>query len=74
MKVNKSLNLRAFLIFAFIGGFVFQPAWVTENFWSKAEFYESLPFEFPYILFLVIFSGLQTIFAYLLIKAVKKLF
>ena len=74
MKVNKSLNLRAFLIFVFVGGLVFQPAWVTENFWTKAEFYESIPFEFPYMLFLIISSGLQTIFAYLLIKAVKKYF
>jgi hypothetical protein len=61
-----------FYSLVFLTGFVYQPNWVYENFWSKADFYESHPFVFPYVGFLLIYSSLQTTFATLSVKLIKK--
>lgn len=56
----------------FILGFVYQPNWVQENFWLKADFYSALPFHFPYGLFLFIYSLLSLSTSLLLVNAVKR--
>jgi hypothetical protein len=61
-----------FYIFIFLSGIVYQPVWVYENFWSKANFYDSLPFDFPYFGFIFIYSTLATYFCFLCVKIAKK--
>jgi hypothetical protein len=62
----------ALLSLTFIIAFLHQPSWVYENFWSKAEFYDSIPFTVPYIAYLIIFAMITTSLTELLIRFVKK--
>ena len=66
-KVHISL-----LGFVFLSAFFYQPNWVYENFWSKADFYDSLPFELPYLVFLLVYAGISTALAELGIRFIKK--
>ena len=56
----------------FLFGFVYQPTWVSDNFWFKADFYDSLPFQFPYFLYLGIYSAISVALTFQIIKLVKK--
>lgn len=56
----------------FSGSMLIQPNWVYENFWSKADFYDSIPFEVPFVIFLLIYSAIATALAELVIRFVKK--
>jgi hypothetical protein len=60
------------LAFTFLICLVYQPNWVYENFWSKADFYDSLPFTVPYLVFQIIYALITTILAELGIRFVKK--
>ena len=60
------------LSFIFLLGFFYQPVWVYNNFWFKADFYESLPFEVPYWSFLLTYSIISTFLVELVIRFVKK--
>jgi hypothetical protein len=60
------------LVLTFLSAMLYQPNWVYENFWSKADFYNSIPFIVPYIVFLMIYSLIATSFAELAIRFVKK--
>ena len=60
------------LSFTFLLGILFQPNWVYENFWSKADFYDSIPFTVPYLVFLLIYSVITTGLAELGIRFIKK--
>jgi hypothetical protein len=60
------------LVGVFLSAMFFQPNWVYENFWSKANFYDSLPFTVPYLAFLVIYSLITTVLAELGIRFIKK--
>jgi hypothetical protein len=51
---------------------LYQPNWVYENFWSKADFYDSIPFTVPYLAFLLIYSAITTGLAELGIRFIKK--
>ena len=62
----------ALLVFTFIVSMAYQPNWVYENFWSKADFYGSIPFTVPYMVFLVIYSAITTSLAELGIRFIKK--
>jgi hypothetical protein len=72
--VMKQMALKqgVFYSFIFLFGLIYQPVWVYENFWSKAKFYEVLPFDFPYIGFILIYSSLWTIFCFFFVKLAKK--
>ena len=66
-------KVRALLLtFTFLLGMLYQPNWVYENFWSKAAFYNSIPFTVPYLAFLIIYSLITTGFAELGIRFIKK--
>ena len=65
-KVHISL-----LGFVFFSAFFYQPNWVYENFWSKADFYDSLPFMVPYLAFLFIYAAITTALAELGIRFIK---
>jgi hypothetical protein len=56
----------------FLGTFFFQPNWVNENFWSKADFYDSIPFTVPFLVFLFVYASISTALAELGIRFVKR--
>ena len=60
------------LVLTFFSAMLYQPNWVYENFWSKADFYNSIPFKVPYLGFLLIYSAITTGFVALGIRFVKK--
>jgi hypothetical protein len=60
------------LIVTFLSAMLYQPNWVYENFWSKAAFYDSIPFTVPYLAFLLIYSAITTGLAELGIRFIKK--
>lgn len=62
----------ALLVFIFLMAMLYQPNWVDENFWSKAAFYDAIPFTVPYLAFLIIYSAITTGFAELGIRFIKK--
>jgi hypothetical protein len=51
---------------------VYQPTWVYQNFWSKADFYDSIPFAVPYLFFIIIYSSMTTGLVELGIRFIKK--
>ncbi len=61
-----------FFVFVFFFGLVYQPNWVLDNFWLKADFYEDIPFQVPYLVFLLIYSYLNTIFVWYVVKFIKR--
>jgi hypothetical protein len=60
------------LFLTFLSAMLYQPNWVYENFWSKAAFYDSIPFTVPYLAFLIIYSVITTSLAELGIRFIKK--
>ena len=62
----------ALLTATFLVAMLHQPNWVYENFWSKANFYDSIPFPVPYLAFLFIYSAITTVLAELGIRFIKK--
>ena len=60
------------LSFTFLLGFIYQPNWVYNNFWFKADFYDSITFTVPYWSFLLIYSILSTVLVEVLIRFIKK--
>ena len=62
----------AILILTFAFALIYQPNWVYENFWSKAGFYDSIPFTVPYFVFLIIYSSITTGITEIGIRLIKK--
>lgn len=62
----------ALLVLTFISAMAYQPNWVYENFWSKADFYDSIPFTVPFLVFLIIYSSITTGLVELGIRLTKK--
>lgn len=60
------------LVLVFLTAMLYQPNWAYENFWSKADFYDSIPFTVPYVVFLLIYSVITTGLAELGIRFIKK--
>ena len=60
------------LVLTFLVAMAYQPNWVYENFWSKADFYDSIPFTVPFLVFLVVYSSITTGLAELGIRFIKK--
>lgn len=60
------------LVATFFSAIFYQPNWVYENFWSKAEFYNSIPFKVPYLVFLVIYALVTAGLTELGIRFLKK--
>ena len=60
------------LVLTFLVAMAYQPNWVYENFWSKADFYNSIPFKVPYLAFLLIYSAITTGMAELGIRFLKR--
>jgi len=60
------------LVIVFLSAMLYQPNWAYENFWSRADFYDSIPFTVPYLVFLTIYSLMVVSFAELVIRFIKK--
>jgi hypothetical protein len=70
IKVTKKQVMFYVLVFLF--GFVYQPNWVLDNFWLKADFYNSLPFAVPYFVFLAVYSAASVGATWSVVQIVKK--
>jgi hypothetical protein len=66
-----TLIQAGFYSLIFISGFLYQPSWLYENFWAKADFYDSIFFEVPYFVFLLIYSTLLTPLTWVFVKFAK---
>ena len=63
---------KATLLVVFVISFFIQPNWFFENFWSKADFYNSLPFTVPYLAYSLVSAILGALVCEGVIKFVKK--
>jgi len=74
MNALKRVSFKQYFFYTvvFLFGFLYQPTWVRDNFWFKADFYDSLPFQFPYFLFSIIYSILLVGVTWTLIQWVKR--
>lgn len=74
MKVLNRVSLKQYFFYTlvFLFGFLYQPTWVRDNFWLKADFYDSLPVKIPYFLFLTIYAAISVFFTFQVIKFAKK--
>ena len=70
IKVTK--KQMVFYVIVFLFGLVYQPNWVINNLWLKADFYDDIPFKVPYLVFLIIYSYLNLIFVWYVVKFIKK--
>jgi len=62
----------AVLAATFLFAFNFQPGWVADNFWYKANFYKSLPFEVPYIIYQLIYAVITTLIVECGVRFIKR--
>jgi hypothetical protein len=62
----------ALLVLCFFVSVFVQPNWVTDNFWYKAEFWTALPFNFPFMGFILIYAAITTVVFDQFIRFVKK--
>ena len=60
------------LVVTFLFVLIYQPVWVYNNFWFRADFYDSIPFTVPYWVFLLIYAIISTAFVELVIRLIKK--
>jgi hypothetical protein len=60
------------LVLTFLAAMIYQPNWVYQNFWNKADFYDSIPFAVPFLVFLIIYSAITTGLTELGIRFIKK--
>ena len=63
---------KAILLVTFVVSFFIQPNWFYENFWSKADFYDSFPFTFPFLAYSFVAAILGTLVCEGVIRFVKK--
>jgi len=48
------------------------PSWIYDNFWGKAEFWDSWGFRIPYLLFIALYALLMTALVEATIRFIKK--
>ena len=70
IKVTKTQMVFYVLVFLF--GLVCQPNGVLDNFWLKADFYDDIPFPVPYLVFLIVYSYLNLMFVWYVVKFIKR--
>ena len=71
MKKPNTFRIAIISLCFVISVFV-QPNWVTDNFWFKADFWDALPFNFPYMGFILIYAAISTLLFDQFIRFVKK--
>jgi hypothetical protein len=63
---------KAILLAVFVLSFFAQPSWVYNNFWAKADFYNSIPFVVPHFAYAGTAALIATGTCELVIRFVKK--
>jgi len=62
----------AFYSLVFLSGQVYQPNWVYDNFWGKADFYDSLPFTVYYWQYCIVYSLILVPVVWYVVRLVKR--
>jgi hypothetical protein len=62
----------AFYSLVFLSGQVYQPNWVYDNFWGKANFYESIAFTVYYWQFALVYSIILVPVVWYVVRLVKR--
>ncbi len=62
----------AFYSLVFLSGQVYQPQWVYNNFWFKADYYDSIPFKIYYWQFLLAYSIVLVPIVWSVVRLVKR--
>ena len=60
------------LFMAFVFSFFIQPKWFYENFWAKADFYDSIPFTTPLLAYSLVAATFGVLVCEGAIRFVKK--
>ena len=71
MGMNK-VRISILVFFFLCGLFLPEPNFIYENFWSKAEFWDVLPFTPSYWLYRLLYAVFLTGFVELIIRFIKK--
>ena len=71
MKMSK-VRISILVLFFLVGFFLPEPNFIYENFWSRAEFWEALPFTPSYYLYRFLYAASLTGLVELMIRFVKK--
>jgi hypothetical protein len=71
MRMNK-VRISILVFIFFVGYFAPEPNFIYENFWSKAEFWDVLPYTPSYLLYRFLYAVFLTGFIELIIRFVKK--
>ncbi len=69
---NMNLTHKATLLVTFVVSFFIQPNWFFDNFWAKADFYDSIPFTVPFVAYSLVSAILGTLACEGVIRFVKK--
>ena len=62
----------AFYSLVFLSGQVYQPGWVYDNFWGKANFYESIAFTVYYWQFALVYSIILVPVVWYAVRLIKR--
>ena len=71
MRMNK-VRISILIFFFLIGFFLPEPNFIFQNFWSRAEFWEALPFTPSYYLYRFLYAVFLMGFVELGIRFMKK--
>jgi hypothetical protein len=63
---------KATLLVTFVVSYFIQPNWFIDNFWAKADFYDSIPFTIPFVAYSLLAATLGALACEGLIRFVKK--
>lgn len=66
------LTHKAILFVTFVFSCFIQPNWFFDNFWAKADFYDSIPFTIPFVAYSLVSGILGTLACEGVIRFVKK--
>jgi hypothetical protein len=67
-----NMTHKATLLVTFVISYFIQPKWIYDNFWAKADFYDSLPFTVPFVAYSLVSAILGTLACEVAIRFVKK--
>ena len=79
MKLNPKQDIKnikpghLFLLFAVVlSAYIYQPTWVYNNFWARADFYSSIPFRVPYFVYLTVYALFSVVAMEIFVRFVKR--
>lgn len=63
---------KTFYGFIFIAGYFYQPNFIYENFWSRADFYKYIPFTVPFWFYSIVCGFGFTVIVWSFVKFSRK--